>query len=303
MDWINILVSVALIILTLIFVIKMVVEYKKSKSIDEKVLFWGVGIVVFFPITFFYLDFYNVPSKIGWINNINSNEWLNIIFTYAVGILSALIGAYMTIRSVKMSIDEQEKVRKEEEKKKALPLLKISAVEQYDYRYKYMQFSCFFTEESKERKRKNISDTANVTIKLENVGMRELYDLYIGDIQSSVFKEDNEYHKMHPIIYKDDYVCINLNFYEMGNYDKDLSDEKYHTMINFMTFNCYFKDCYNNWYYQTLQVSLMYNLKKDVPIKERALNISVSNTEIISPPIEIDERDLPWENGKTLCYH
>ena len=70
-----------------------------------------------------------------------------------------------------------------------------------------------------------------------------------------------------------------------------------------MTFNCYFKDCYNNWYYQTLQVSLMYNLKKDVPIKERALNISVSNTEIISPPIEIDERDLPWENGKTLCHH
>lgn len=48
MNWINILVSVALIILTLIFVIKMIVEYKKSKSIDEKVLFWGVGIVVFF---------------------------------------------------------------------------------------------------------------------------------------------------------------------------------------------------------------------------------------------------------------
>ena len=34
MDWINNLVSVALIILTLIFVIKMGVEYKKIKSID-----------------------------------------------------------------------------------------------------------------------------------------------------------------------------------------------------------------------------------------------------------------------------
>lgn len=299
MDWI----SIVLVIMTLIFVVKTIVEYKKSKSINEKVLFWGVGIVVFFPITIFYLDFCNIPSKIGWINNINSNEWLNIIFTYTVGILSALIGAYMTIRSVKMSIDEQEKVRKEEEKKKALPLLKINAEKEYDYRYKYMQFSCFFTEESKERKRKDIPDTANVTIKLENVGMRELYDLYIGDIQSSVFKEDNEYHKMHPIIYKDDSICINLSFYEMGNYDKDLSDEKYDTMINFMTFNCYFKDCYNNWYYQTLQVSLMYNLMKDIPIDERALNISVSNTEIISPPIEIKECDLPWANGKSLCYH
>lgn len=32
MNWINILVSVALIILTLIFVIKMIVEYKKANQ-------------------------------------------------------------------------------------------------------------------------------------------------------------------------------------------------------------------------------------------------------------------------------
>ena len=102
--------------------------------------------------------------------------------------------------------------------------------------------------------------------------------------------------------HKNDYVCINLSFYEMGKYDKNLSDEKYHK-ITFMTFNCYFKDCYNNWYYQTLQVSSMYNLKKDIPIKERTLNVSANNTEILSPPIEIDERDLPWENGKSLCHH
>ena len=37
MDW----VSLILIIITLIFVVKTIVEYKKSKSIDEKVLFWN----------------------------------------------------------------------------------------------------------------------------------------------------------------------------------------------------------------------------------------------------------------------
>lgn len=122
-------------------------------------------------------------------------------------------------------------------------------------------------------------------------------------MQSSVFKEDNEYHKMYPIIYKDDSVYINLVFYEMGKYDNDLSDEKYHTMINFITFKYYFKDCYNNWYYQKLQVSLTYNLMKDIPMNERALNISVNNTEILTPPIEIKKCDLPWENGKSVCYH
>lgn len=64
----------------------------------------------------------------------------------------------------------------------------------------------------------------------------------------------------------------------MGKYDKALFDEKYHIKITFMTFNCYFKDCYNNWYYQILQVNLMYNLKKDIPIKEMTLNVSVNNT-------------------------
>lgn len=300
MSW---LIIIILIIVTIYSISKTTIEYKKSKSIDEKVLFWIMEIIVFFPITMFYLDFYNIPSKMGWINKINSNEWLNVTFTYIVGILSAMIGAYMTIRSVKLSIEEQERIRIEENKKKALPLLKVSIEEQYDYRYKYFQFDCLFTEESKKRKRKDIVDTAKVSIKLENVGMRELYDLYIGDIQSNVFKENSEYHKMHPIIYKDDFVCINLFFYEMGCYDKDKSKVKYDTVINSMTFNCYFKDCYNNWYYQTLQLSLMYQIVKDTPAEQRALNISINNTEIVSPPIEIEEKNLPWNNGKTFCHH
>lgn len=295
---------IALLLLMIIIFIKIyIIKYNKSKSLTKILFLLAILTVILFPIIIFCLDFYNFPSKIGWIKNINSNVWLNIIFTYVIGILTTLIGAYMTIRSVKMTIKEQEKVRKEEEKKKALPLLKISAEKEYDYRYKYLQFSCYFTEESKKRERKDIVGTANVTIKLENVGMRELYDLYIGDIESSVFKEDNKYHKIHPIIYKSDYLKINLYFYEMGSYDKDLSEEKYDTIINFMTFNCYFKDCYNNWYYQTLQLSLMYNLEKNIPENERALNISVSNTEIISPPIEIKEQDLPWNNGESLCCH
>lgn len=287
-------------------VYKMIKAYKTSQTVDEKVISWIVVMIVFFPIVFFYLDYYNIPSHLGLTKNLSTQTWLGNSLIYGVTILAAIIGAFVTIRSVRLSIEEQARVRVSENKKNALPLLRVSEEKDYDYRYKYIQFSCLFTEESKLRKRKDIADTANVTIKIENVGMRELYELWIGDINNIYFREDNsidKYHNMYPIIYKDNYVCINLSFYEMGNYDNDDLDYKYHTLISPMSFNCYFRDCYDNWYYQTLQISLMHQIVENIPIEQRALNISVSNAQVISPPIEIDKKDLPWENGKPTCFH
>lgn len=298
------IISVILIFITILFIIQMIIEYKQSKTINEKILFWILLISIFFPISMYYFDYFDIPSKLGWTSHLVSNEWLNVIFVYAIGLISSIIGAFITIHSVQMTINSQEKNRISDNKKQALPLIKIECEKGYDYRYEYIDFDCLFTNESKLRTRKDIVNTANVTIKLKNVGMRELYDLYVGNIESAIFKQKKDnYHKMCPIIYKDDCFYINLLFYEMGSYDNDLSEEKYHTMINFITFNCYFKDCYNNWYYQRLRISLMYYLQKDIPFDKRALNISVSNTEVVSPPIEILEKDLPWNIDSTICYH
>lgn len=302
----EIFISIVFFGLMIFSIYRMIKEYRASQTIDEKVLFWIVMIIIFFPMAVFYLDYYNIPSRLGWSNNLDSKIWLNNIFIYGVTILATAIGAFVTIRSVMLSIEEQGRVRTSENKKKALPLLKVSEEKEYDYRYNYIQFSSLFTEESKVRERKDIVDTAKVTIRIENVGMRELYELWIGDIDNTFFKENNseyQYHNMYPVIYKDDYVCINLCFYEMGNYDDDNWDSKYHTLISPMSFNCYFKDCYDNWYYQTLQISLMHQVVENSPINQRALNISVSNAQIISPPVEIEKKDLPWENGKSINYH
>lgn len=302
----EIVASVLSFLLTGYSVYKMIKSYKKSQTIDEKVIFWIVAMIIFFPITVFYLDYYNIPSKLGWGKSLDLKIWVSNVFVYGVTILAAGIGAFVTIRSVMLSIEEQSKVRTSENKKKALPLLRVSEEKEYDYRYKYIQFSSLLTEESKARERKDIVDTARVTIKIENVGMRELYELWIGDIDNTFFKENNneyQYHNMYPVIYKDDYVCVNLYFYEMGNYDNDNLDSKYHTLISPMSFNCYFRDCYDNWYYQTLQISLMHQVVENCPVNQRALNISVSNAQIISPPIEIEKKDLPWENGKSTNYH
>lgn len=300
----RIFVSIVLFSAMIFSLYRIIKEYKRYKTINGEILFWIAIMIVVFPTTIYYLDYFNIPSKYGWNKNMDSDIWLGNIILYGVTILSASIGAFVTIRSVKLSIEEQEKVRISENKKKALPLLRVKGEEEYDYRYKYIQFSCLFTEESKSRKRKDIVDTAKVTIRLDNVGMRELYDLWIGDIDGTYFfDENNSYHCMYPIIYKNDYVCINLLFYEMGNYDNDNWNGKFDSLITPMTFNCYFKDCYDNWYYQTLQISLGHHLAKNKGINEKALNIFVTDAQIISPPIEVEEKALPWNNGKPVCHH
>jgi len=282
---------------------KIIKEYKQYKTITQKVVFWIIVIACFFPIVIFYVDYYNVPTKLGWAKKMNVSIWLEIIMTYGVTIIVAIIGALVTIKSVQLSIDLQEERQLEEKKKEVLPLLKLEKGKENDYTYKYLQFDFLFTDESKNRKRKDIPNTANVTIKIKNIGMRELYDFYICNIQSTFFKENNEIHSMYPIVYKDDSVCINLYFYEMGSYDNDKRDDKYNTLISPITFDCYFKDCYENWYYQTLEISLFHQIKKNTSNNDRALEVSISDTKVISAPIEISEKDLPWKKVDNICFH
>lgn len=282
---------------------KIIREYKKYKAITQKAIFWIIVIACFFPIIIFYVDYYNLPTRLGWTNNMNSSIWLECTVTYGLTMITTVAGALVTIKSVQLSIELQEDKRLEEKKKEVLPLLKVAKEESYDYTYKYLQFDFLFTDESKKRERKNIFNTANITIKINNIGMRELYDFHICNIKSTFFKENSLFHYMYPIIYKGDYVCINFNFYEMGSYDNDIKDDKYNPIVSPITFDCYFKDCYGNWYNQTLEITLIHQIMKNISIKERALNISISDTKVISAPIEILEKDLPWKNEDNICYH
>lgn len=216
-------------------------------------------------------------------------------------ILGGIIGGLFTYIGVKITINNDKKRADFENKKNVLPLLKLET-EEYDYKNKYIQFEFLFTDESKQRKRKDIPDTANITFSINNVGMRELYDLYIADIQSTIFKTDCDCYSICPVIYSNDKISLNFYLYEMGIYDNDSKKEKYDLLISPITFNCYFKDCYENWYFQTVSLSLFHNIEKDTPIEHKALNVSIERFNILSSPKEVSEKDLPWKNEENkIC--
>lgn len=184
-----------------------------------------------------------------------------------------------------------------------MPMLKLEKGE-YDYRHKYIQFDFTFTEESKNRDRKDIPNTANVTINIKNIGQRELLNLYVGNFEATFFSENNFYYSLYPILYANDTISLNFSFYEKGMYDNDDCEEKYHTLISPMTFNFFYKDCLDNWYVQKFSLSLMHSISENIPIDEKALNIEIERINIETPPHELLYRPLPWEctNAKiTIC--
>ncbi|QSX09556.1 hypothetical protein J0B03_05700 [Alkalibacter rhizosphaerae] len=256
--------------------------------------------LIFIALTYFSWAFISLKIiPLGVVSEGNRGEWLQ----WLGSIYSGGIGGLFTYLGVKFTIDKNNEKRDYENKRTVLPLIKIESGV-YDYKWTYIQFDFLLTEESKYRERKDIPDTANATICINNVGQRELYDMYIS-CESDIFVVKNKIHKITPVLYKDDSLQMNFLFYEMGVYDNDNKQNKHNTLISPLNLTIYFKDCYSNWYYQQVAVRLFHNLEKGKSREERALNVSFERAEILSAPIEVEENHLPWvkDNTMELTYH
>lgn len=234
-----------------------------------------------------------VPSKYGIIPLDIGKE--------IVGYIASIMGGVIGIAGVYVTLNHENEKQSYENKRKALPLLDILRADEYDYKYKYFDLDFLYTEESRKRERKDIPDTASVSISVKNVGYRELYDLYFGDFESTCFYAKHWGYHLSPVLYQDHEIKMNIYFYEHGSYDNDAFKNKYDTIIEPLGFSCYYRDCYDNWYKQDAKIFFIFNLEKDVDIENRALQINFERGEITSAPKEIALQELPWENGKQVC--
>lgn len=251
-----------------------------------------------FTVIFWGIDYCNIPSRIGLdIGRFNFGFW-SMYTTIIGGVLAGVLTLYGVIETIRAQHLEQ----KEEAKRLVMPMLKIENGK-YDYRWKYIQFDFDLTKESKMRERKDIADTAVVTIEIKNVGSRELCELFVGDIDSTFFNEGGKYYSLCPIIYSGDSMMLNLCLYEKGSYDNDNDPQKFHILGSPMSFSCYYKDCLGNWYKQDFLITFMHSIMPETPIDQRALNISIERIQIGSAPTEVSEKALPWiQNTNKLVY-
>lgn len=119
--WIIIIIIEAAI--TIFAITKIYKEYKLSKTIDEKILFFLILFIFLVPLLIYYIDIYDIPSKFNWLKNSFSERWFNFITTYISSIFGAVIGAVVLILMTIHQMDRQDEKDKETLRINNMPLL------------------------------------------------------------------------------------------------------------------------------------------------------------------------------------
>ena len=258
--------------------------YEGEIELKNKIIWTSIIIICIVSLLLLIADGWNFFSFIGIaVNNFNG-----ILVGAVVSIIASVVAGSLTLLGVYLTIEDNRREKEFETKRLVMPMLKISSAE-YDYKWKYIQFDFNFTEESRGRARKNICETENITLNIENVGQRELKDLYLGEFESTYFDEGGYSYSMHPIIYAGDSVNINLGLHEKGEYDSDSKEDKFDTIISPISFSCFFDDCLGTHYKQRFTITIFHQLQEGLGVEEKALTTSIDRIVIDSAPQQIEK--------------
>ena len=259
--------------------------------------FVNIGVLILvISFILLVLDIVNLPTKLGFnIKTLNVEIW---------NIYATLLGSGLTLYGVLITINSQYEAQIEDTKRIVKPMIDVSSVDEYNYKNKYIQFDFMFPKAYPNLPRKDNVDTPNVTISLENIGTRELYNLYIGNFEATYFDDGGYYYQLNPILYSDHQVQLNLLFYEKIGYLKEFNQEdKFHLLISPIKFSTYFQDCLNNWYEQSFELRMSHQVQEDKSEEETSLTVRIDGVEIYSAPKEISPDLLPWVTNPSKLVH
>lgn len=101
---------------------------KNSKSLAEIIAYITLTIVIFTILFIYYLDRYNIPTKLNLIANINSQNWLSFLGNYFGAVIGAVIGAlvavWTTLYQIKKNNEQNEIRDKENLRVQNMPIIK-----------------------------------------------------------------------------------------------------------------------------------------------------------------------------------
>ena len=259
-------------------VVLIVLIYKainKTNSITERILEIVLAVVLFSIVSIYYLDRFDIPTKLHWTSNIDTKSWLSFISSYLTGIITAVIAAlvavWTTIYQIKKNNEENEKRDNKNLKIQNMPILKYNInAEKSD------------AEGIDDLIITNMDHMAHniyyLNIVIKNIGMNNVRNIII-DFSSSLIG-DSTYRfigdgTINPVE-KGETIEINKYF------SVKASDKPYEIELVI-----YYQDLLSNWYKQKISInyyasnhyskgfyygSLTYNVEKEIEIKEEDIS-------------------------------
>lgn len=237
--------QIILIIGILIFSIKLFIKgYKESKNDFEKVLYILLSVAIIFPLIIYYLDKYNIPSKLGYTENIISSNWVGILTNYSAAIISTLISTvfliYITFTQIDETYKDNIKLNNENLRIQNLPLLK--------YNFTNERLEGEMIDENKKWILSNRGDSNNIfidfTIEIENIGLNTARKVYL-EMESELFNKKEIFELCNQSslekneLKKREIIITNIT---KGNYKIEIT--------------IYYQDLLKNWYRQKINSSI-----------------------------------------------
>lgn len=106
---INAISWIVIIILSIISIIFAIREYKKTKNVVEKVLYLLLLMIYFVPVIIYYLDRFDLPTRFGYANNINTDRWFDFFSSYITSIIATIISGIIlvliTLKQISIQIE------------------------------------------------------------------------------------------------------------------------------------------------------------------------------------------------------
>lgn len=253
------IVSYSIVILVLIIcILESIKMYKKSETLVEKALYILFMFVIFVPIIIYFLDRYNIPTKFGYIKNLDSTRWFDFFSTYVSTIMGTIVSCVIlvliTFKQIKVQIDSNNNDKRIQNS----PVLDYSLFVANNTKCNY----------NHEVKLKEDGNQYHIYFNIENIGMNHCRNLSCKIIVDK--EEDPEFflNKKQSFLKKEEKVVLDLIF----TLDFNKKDNRNIKII------VHYEDMLNNKYEQILKSKLFFN--KDVK-RINVDDLAIENEQLI----------------------
>lgn len=244
-------------------------------------------LLVAFPLAWFFLDKFNVLSYLGFIDSDNlPSEW-SIAFIGYFGSAVAAIAGYI---AVILSLNIQNKARREDNAKEVLPLISAltTCSNGLDRSIIYLKHAIQLKNEGSSNDKTTSKHLSRKGILLKNVGMREMYDVEIMGIESDFFTTSSVPVELAPILYKGDSIAFDIML-EASGLQSECIEITEHTFKNKsyarVVISVAYKDCYSNCYIQKIEAKASYNFEVRKIPELIFSNAEVDDHLVVSAPL------------------
>lgn len=219
-----------------------------------------------FIAVLYYLDRFNIPTFLGWNQNVDTQNWLSILSNFGTSVIVEILGGiilfFVTIMQINRTLEDSRKRDKEERRISNLPLLKYS----------------FYVQLPDDTNRKVIETKVDdgildeIILGIKNIGMNTVRKCYIS-ISSNILKKN---------------FCFELEQQSSleKNEEKNIKFLLYLTPKKFnFIFKIYYQDLTFNWYMQKFK--LEYEL---LPISNDSFRFCSTKKILIEDEIKLSNK-------------